>query len=91
METRVKILYRPSTSTNVFGEFSISFNAWDGVDRSVKLKFDLQQLWSFSRDTTSIAFDFLILSFIVYNVDRAINRQKHSIDGWQRNIRLELL
>ncbi len=89
METRVKILYRPSTSTNVFGEFSISFNAWDGVDRSVKLKFDLQQLWSFSRDTTSIAFDFLILSFIVYNVDRAINRQKHSIDGWQRNIRLE--
>lgn len=89
METRVKILYTPSTSTNFFGEFSISFNAWDGVDRSVKLKFDLQQLWSFSRDTTSIAFDFLILSFIVYNVDRAINRQKHSIDGWQRNIRLE--
>lgn len=89
METRVKILYKPSVSTNNFGEFSISFNAWDGLERSVKLKFNLQQLWCFSRDTKSIAFDFLILSFIVYNVDRAINRKKHSIDGWQRNIILE--
>ena len=70
------------------GDFELSFMNYDNNPNSVKLKFDIKQLWSFSRDTTSVAFDFLILAFIVYNVDRALNRQKYSVDGWRRQIKL---
>lgn len=75
-------------SPEFLGDFELSFMNYDNNPNSVKLKFDIKQLWSFSRDTTSVAFDFLILAFIVYNVDRALNRQKYSVDGWRRQIKL---
>ncbi len=89
METRVNISFKPSNSPSSLGNFTLSFTGIDGNERTVGLKFDPKQLWGFSRDTSSIAFDFLILAFIVYNVDRAINRQLHSVDGWRREIVLE--
>lgn len=89
METRVNISFKPSNSPSLLGNFTLSFTGIDGNERTVGLKFDPKQLWGFSRDTSSIAFDFLILAFIVYNVDRAINRQLHSVDGWRREIVLE--
>ena len=70
METRININYTPSRTSEVFGTFTISFQGIDGQTRSVNTKFDPKQLWAFSRDTTSVAFDFLVLAMIVYNVDR---------------------
>lgn len=86
METTANVSYRPSLGNEQIGYFFLEFNGWDGVQRSVGIKFDFKELWDFSRDTTSVAFDFLILSVIVYNVDRAINRIHNSEDGWHRNI-----
>ena len=88
METIVTVTYRPALDNGHIGDYSLTFNGWDGVQRTVGIKFDFRDLWNFSRDTTSVAFDFLILSMIVYNVDRAINRIHNSEDGWHRNIRL---
>ena len=86
METRINIRYTPSETSRVFGLFTLSFQESDGQCRSVDTKFDFKQLWAFSRDTTSVAFDFLVLSMIVYNVDRAVHRSSHSDDGWKRNL-----
>ena len=69
METRVNINYSPSRTSEKLGTFNISFQGVDGQIRSVDTKFDPKQLWEFSRDTTSVAFDFLVLAMIVYNVD----------------------
>lgn len=89
METRVKVQYTPSQSKEEFGSFNISFNDYTGTLRSTGLKFDPKELWEIGRDTASVAFDFLILAFIIYNVDRAINRIANSADGWKRIIVLE--
>ena len=57
METRININYTPSGTSEVFGTFTISFQGIDGQIRSVDTKFNPKQLWEFSRDTTSVAFD----------------------------------
>ena len=88
METRININYTESNNVNIFGTFSLSFQGYDGQLRTVKLKFDPKSLWEFSQETSSVAFDFLILSLIVYNVDRAINRLQYSVDGWRRDLKL---
>lgn len=88
METTANVIYRPAPDADHIGNYSLEFNGWNGIQKSVGIKFDFKELWNFSRDTTSVAFDFLILSMIVYNVDRAINRIHNSEDGWHRNIRL---
>lgn len=86
METRIKINYTPSETSEVFGLFTLSFQGSDGRVRSVNAKFNPKQLWEFSRDTSSVAFDLLVLSMVVYNVDRAVNRLSNSDDGWKRNL-----
>lgn len=86
METRININYTPSGTQEVFGFFTISFQGNDGRVRSVDTKFNPKQLWEFSRDTSSVAFDLLVLSMIVYNVDRAVHRMSNSDDGWKRNL-----
>lgn len=86
METRININYTPSGTSEVFGTFTISFQGIDGQIRSVDTKFNPKQLWEFSQDTTSVAFDFLVLALIVYNVDRAVHRLLYSDDGWKRDL-----
>ena len=86
METRININYTPSRISEIFGTFTISFQGIDGQIRSVDTKFNPKQLWEFSRDTTSVAFDFLILALIVYNVHRAVHRLLYSDDGWKRDL-----
>lgn len=89
METRIVINYTPSNDPELFGAFSLSFIDYTGDRKEVKLKLDIKELWEFSRDTSSVSFDFLILSFLVYNVDRAVSRINNSLDGWHRCLILE--
>ena len=63
METRININYTPSKTSEVFGLFTLSFQGSDGKIHSVNTKFNPKQLWEFSRDTSSVAFDLLVLSF----------------------------
>lgn len=86
METRVKVDYKVSNDVEKFGGFSLSFSDSKGELHHVALKFEFKQLWSFSRDTSSVAFDFLILGLIVYNADRVLKRSLYSETGWRRHI-----
>jgi len=82
----IHITYRAGISNEDFVFFEISFASEDNILHSVSTKFDFKQLWSFSRDKTTVAFDFLVFSTIVYCVDRCVNRAKFSIDGWRREL-----
>jgi hypothetical protein len=53
---------------------------------STNINFDFNPLYSFARDKESIAFDFLMFSVLIYNIDRFVNRNIFSLEGWTREI-----
>jgi len=67
----------------------LNYDKGDGINYSADIRFDFKPLWEFGGDTDSTVFDLLLLSVIVYNVDRMLNRGIHSSDGWKRDITLE--
>lgn len=89
MGTRVNISYSPSVDPNEFGHFRLTFKHNEEEEHTTDLKFNFSELWDFSRDTSSVAFDFLILAMVVYNTDRAISRERYSFNGWRRQIYIE--
>lgn len=86
MAVTVNVTYNAANDRHDIGEFGLSFNDSLGQVHETKLKFNMDALWAFSQDTESVAFDFLVISMIVYNVDRAINRLQFSNVGWCRNL-----
>lgn len=84
----VTIKYEPAASTREFGHYVLSFFGLDRTQYSVKLKFGFDELRRMAQDTSSVAFDFLIISLSVYNADRAISRAIYSEEGWCRKIKL---
>lgn len=86
MAVTVSVIYNPTNDRHDIGEFGLSFT--DQLDRvhETKLKFNMDSLWEFCQDVESVAFDFLVTSMVVYNVDRAINRLQYSDVGWSRNL-----
>lgn len=82
----VNIQYSQNRDNRRLGTFSLSFIDEQNIIHSVDMKFGFEDLWTFAHDMESTAFDFLILSLVVYNVDRAINRLKFSLDGWHRSL-----
>lgn len=61
----------------------------DNVHYSTNINFDFNPLYSFARDKESIAFDFLFFSVLIYNIDRFVNRQIFSLEGWTREIEID--
>lgn len=52
----------------------------------IPLYIDFKELYDFSKDTTSIAFDFFFLGSVIYGIDKLIGREKYSVDGWTREL-----
>lgn len=90
MAVEVRISYHQSQDLLKFGQFFLDLYDDDGHQQMIQLKFDIDNLWNYARDTTSVAFDFLVLAMSVYNADRAVNRAKYSEEGWKRMIRLQV-
>lgn len=89
MGTIVRINVARRNITDELAVIVLSYNTADGIQHSANIKFEFKPLWEFGHETESTAFDFLLLSVIVYNVDRLLSRYRHSEDGWKRNITLE--
>ena len=53
---------------------------------STNINFDFNPLFSFAKDRESVAFDFLLFSVLIYNIDRFVNRHIFSLEGWTREI-----
>ena len=89
MGTIVRINISDRSHKDELAAISLNYLGVDGVEHSSNIKFEFKPLWEFGQETDSPAFDFLVLSVIVYNVDRLLNRGLHSNDGWRRDITLE--
>lgn len=89
MGTIVRINVARRNSPDELAVIGLSYTTGDGVHHQANIKFEFKPLWEFGRDSESTAFDFLMLSVIVYNVDRLLSRYRHSDDGWKRDITLE--
>ena len=88
MVTRITIEIIPSLRRGKFHKIILHLND-DNIERTVNLNMDFQPLWAFSRDTSSVAYDFLLFSTIIYGIDRFINRELYSLEGWTREIIVE--
>lgn len=86
----VNISFQQSTNPAEFGQYSLSLIDEAGQQQDVDLKFNFDDLWRIGRDTSSVAFDFLVFAMSVYNADRAVSRAKYSEEGWKRNIHLRV-
>lgn len=89
MAVNIKISYHPSSDFTVFGKYSLQLSDEENNVFSVDTKFNFQELLRINCDTTSVAFDFLVFSMLVYSMDRAVSRSRYSSDGWQRIINVE--
>jgi len=62
----------------------------NGIERHVPLRlFKYERVYDFTRDFTSVKFDFFLISAIVYGVDNLLCRDIYSNDGWTRDIEVE--
>ena len=66
----VNISYQHSADPAKFGQYSLSLTDNAGQTLDVELKFNFDDLWRIARDTSSVAFDFLVFAMSVYNADR---------------------
>ena len=87
---RIKInIQKPCpTKKDEFAEIDLSMEQ----DNTYKLKVDntfFYELYGYTRETSSIAFEFYLFSIVIYNIDKLIPRKKFSLDGWSREIEFE--
>jgi len=47
---------------------------------------DFYKLYDFTKDNSSIAFDFLLISLLTYCIDKFVLRKNNSVDGWSRQL-----
>lgn len=62
----------------------------NGAIKNVPLSFlQFEKVYDFTTDLSSVKFDFLLVSSIVYGVDNLLSRAIYSNDGWTRDIEVE--
>ena len=83
---RVNIVIAEPPRGGSFADIKLSFTDNTGTQRYVSLNIDFQSLHDFSPITTSLSFDFFLISSIVYGVDNLLDRYEYSIDAWSRDI-----
>ena len=54
------------------------------------IKIGFQPLIPFANKVSSEVVDFFIISACVYGIDRFVDRKSHSVDGWSRELAIEL-
>ncbi|MCG8576770.1 MAG: hypothetical protein MI810_17960 [Flavobacteriales bacterium] len=61
------------------------------IEKKVQLKVhDFTDLHDFTNDTSSLGFDFFLISAIVYGIDDLFSREKYSFNGWTREFEVQL-
>ncbi|MDR0682062.1 MAG: 7-cyano-7-deazaguanine synthase [Dysgonamonadaceae bacterium] len=59
-------------------------------EASATIKIGFQPLIPFANKVSSVVVDFFVLSACAYGIDRFIERKSNSIDGWSRELTVEL-
>jgi 7-cyano-7-deazaguanine synthase in queuosine biosynthesis len=67
---------------------TIKLKSEDKANATIKIGF--QSLIPFANKVSSEVVDFFILSACTYGIDRFVGRKSHSVDGWSRELTVEL-
>lgn len=87
-KVKIDIVKPKATDNSSFADIFLSLEE----DSSYRLEIDntyFENLFRYTKETTSIAFEFYLFTVIVYNIDKLIPRKKLSLDGWTREIKFE--
>lgn len=87
-KVKIDIVKPNATNKGAFSKILLSLEE----DSSYRLEIDVthfERLYKYTKETTSIAFEFYLFTVIVYNIDKLIPRKKLSLDGWSREIKFE--
>lgn len=87
---KVNVIISNPPKTGRFATVKLSFEDTSGNTRLVDLHISFQSMKDFSNDTTSISFDFFLVSSLIYGIDNLLERYQYSIDGWARDIEVTL-
>jgi len=75
-----------------FSSIKLGYTNFDGLESKVELNirkftdaFDYTE-----NDLNSVKFDFFFISSIIHGIDDLLDREKYSIDGWAREIEVEI-
>lgn len=82
----ITVEHVPGTTQQDFGRHKLSYLNADGSIKSVLTKCSFDDFKVVGINKNSTAFDFFIFASIIYNVDRAINREFYADDGWAREL-----
>jgi len=83
---KVSVIINNPARTGKFAAVKLSFKDTSGNEKNVNMHISFQSLNDFSNDTKSVAFDFFLISTLVYGIDNLLERYQYSIDGWARDI-----
>ena len=73
------------TEKGQFSKISLSL----ANDNTCKFEVDnsfFENIYNYTKETTSSAFEFYLFCVLIYNIDKLIPRKKFSLDGWCREI-----
>ena len=69
-----------------FSTIKLCYIGNNDVAKKVDLHIDFLPLYDFSKDTSSVRFDFFLISSFIYGIDNLLSRKLYSVDGWAREI-----
>ncbi len=88
MSTTIKINVSGFNKEDIVTTFSAVFS--DGSAKYGEITAAFNELLPWANTASSEAFDFFHISSVVYGIDRFIPRRANSVDGWSRQINIEL-
>lgn len=79
----------PTAQRGEFSKVKLCHTPFD-TELKVNLNIDFREMYLFSRQNTGLALDFFLIASIIYGTDVLIPRKTNSINGWSRELELEI-
>lgn len=87
---KIDVILNEPNGKGKFADIKLRYTDLDSSVRDVSLNIGFGELHSLVGDTTSLTFDFFLISAIVYGVDNLLGRYLFSIDAWAREIEVTI-
>lgn len=79
----------PTAQRGEFSKVKLCYTPFESELR-VNLNIDFREMYLFSRSKAGLSLDFFLVASIIYGTDVLIPRKTNSINGWSRELELEI-
>ncbi len=79
----------PTAQRGEFSKVKLCYTPFD-TELKVNLNIDFREMYLFSRSKEGLALDFFLVASIIYGTDVLIPRKTNSINGWSRELDVEI-